>query len=155
MTQEEYLHDQEDTTPIMVKYQCTHLTCRLQCYTGELSLTRGRFERLKAGANQSVETGATMLKSPSMVCKIATTQDFRVIEFTNDSSISQAISNNHIQSLEQQRDTLRRTLRHKKETFKKERTELEDQIQTKTDALKALRVQERSRKVRQAAKEDK
>lgn len=139
---------QEDQTPINIKYQCAHLTCRLQCFTGELELTQGRFERLKEGAAQLSETGAAMFKSPSMVCKIATTQDFRVVEFTNDNPIVEKESINEIGQLEEQRSKLARSLEHEKQEFKRKETEFKAEMQHITNKLKTLRAQERSRKMK-------
>jgi len=144
----------EDQTLVRVKYQCMHLTCRLQCYTGEIELTQGRFERLKDGSAQLPDMGTTMFKSPSMVCKIATTQDFRVVEFTNDNPIVHEETSNDVERLEEQRAKLKRSLQHEKEEFKRKEAEFKQNIQELTEQLKTLRAQERSRKMKKQVTED-
>lgn len=65
--------DEEVKSEIKVGYQCQHLTCRMECYTGELTLAKERFELLKQYAPED------HFKSPSGLCKISSAQDFKII----------------------------------------------------------------------------
>lgn len=59
---------------VQIDYLCQHLSCRMACKEGTVIISNEDFINLREGS-----TEAGCMRSPSKVCKIGHTQDFKIL----------------------------------------------------------------------------